>query len=457
MFRYGSSAVMNRLTKGDGAELVPTLTLSAFALAGRVFVSFLAMANVTALARAPHFAAPPDRSSPTVPAGTILYLRLKTPVSTTAAHLHQAIVAEVVREVNEPKGVVIPLGTIVEGRIEKLVPSSNPADRALLRLNFTRLELPGEKSHSICGHVKAVDNARETVLNDGTIQGLLASELPVSRINDGLTKLAKTHPELGTEIQKIAGKNFGRASTAIEYAAGTDLEFVLDRPLALTATFPPAAPAALPAELAAAVSRLLSDHAPQRATSKDGTPGDPLNLVIIGSAAEIRRAFEEAGWSEAEQKTSKSIWDTIRAVMDDEGYGQAPVSQLYLYGRPEDLAFEKTLNTFTKRHHLRLWRTGVTTIDGREIWVGAATHDIGFDIHPGVASHATDPDLDDERAKVGADLLASGNVASEQLVTRPDPLCRGTTATGGAWRTDGLLLAIALKPSEAAERTPDFH
>jgi hypothetical protein len=64
-----------------------------------------------------------------------------------------------------------------------------------------------------------------------------------------------------------------------------------------------------------------------------------------------------------------------------------------------------------------------------------------------VISHAIDPDLDAERAKVGADLMAGGLVAAEQLVTRANPLSGGKTATGVDWRTDGRLLVIELKAS----------
>jgi hypothetical protein len=59
-------------------------------------------------------------------------------------------------------------------------------------------------------------------------------------------------------------------------------------------------------------------------------------------------------------------------------------------------------------------------------------------------SHAIDPDLDAERAKVGADLRVTGRVAAEELETRPDPLSQGLTATGGTWKTDGRLLVIDL-------------
>ena len=105
------------------------------------------------------------------------------------------------------------------------------------------------------------------------------------------------------------------------------------------------------------------------------------------------------------------------------------------------------LNTVAKRHHLRLWRSDTRTADGRDIWLGAATHDNGYDVRPGVVSHAIDPDLDDERAKVAADLAVTGLVTTEQLVTRANPLSEGLTATGASWKTDGRLLAIQLKPA----------
>ena len=142
-----------------------------------------------------------------------------------------------------------------------------------------------------------------------------------------------------------------------------------------------------------------------------------------------------------------SVYKIVRAMGGDQGYEAAPVSDLHLYGRVQDLAMEKMLNTFTKRHHLRLWRSPIKTAEGREIWVGAATHDIGMDIRLGVVSHAIDTDLDDERSKVGADLVATGRVITTQLVTRPDPLSEGKTATGGTWKTDGKLIAIELKPA----------
>lgn len=388
--------------------------------------------------------APAVDSGTSLPSGTVIYLRLITPASTARSKNHDAVRATVARDVTTQSGVVIPIGATVSGRIEKLVKSSRPDERDQLQLSFTTLELPGKSSVKLEGKLSQVENSRET-LEAGTIQGVLETEVPLSQVNRGLGKLGESNPELGGQLEKIAEKSFGKVDTSITLPAGTDLLYALDKPLTLSRVFPPVVLDQLPADIASAVERLLA-NAPQRASSKEGKPGDPLNLVVIGSAAQVRQAFQQAGWSEAEQKTNKSIFDTVVAVMGNQGYGKAPVSQLYVFGRQEDMAFEKMFNTFNKRHHLRLWRTDAKGSDGREIWLVAATHDIGLETtNTGSISHAIDPNLDDERSKVAADLAVAGLVAAEKLVTRPDPLSEGLTATGGKWHTDGQLLAIVLK------------
>jgi LssY C-terminus len=380
-----------------------------------------------------------------LPAGTKIYLRLQTPVSTASSHLRSPVAARVVREVPVAAGAAIPLGAEVQGEIALLFPSSSPSQRARLVLKFTRLAIPGEPPVAISAHVSNVENARETVLPDGTIQGVLASELPISMIEQAAEKIGS---KTGVNVQKDSRKYLGKTDTAIDYPAGTDLDLTLDQPLQLGRVFAPAISAQLSPGLLATIQGLLAG-APQRVEGKDGKPGDPLNLVIVGSRQEIQRAFTEAGWLEPARASGQSVWQSTRAIIAEVGYGKAPVSDLYLYGRKEDLAFAKMLNTVAKRHHLRLWRTDVHTADGREIWLGASTHDFGYDVRPGVVSHAIDPDLDDERAKVGADLAAAKLVRAEQLVTRANPLSTGLTATGATWKTDGRLLAIELVPSAA--------
>jgi hypothetical protein len=380
----------------------------------------------------------------TLAEATRLYVRLEAPISTRTSHLNQPVTARVVRQATSDQGVLVPIGAEVSGTIEKLIPTSNPTDHARLLIRFTQLAIPGHPTLNLTAHLVEVENAREAVLQDGTIQGVLEKDAAVGRMDTMLDKLGSA----GSEMEKMSGKAVGKMDTSIDYPAGTDLVLSLDQPLTVDSTSPPAAAAEISPPLAEAVQKMLAD-APTRVESKMKKPGDPLNLVVVGNSDLILTAFKQAGWSEAKRLGARSAAGTVRAMASDEGYGQAPVSQLYLFGRAEDLAFEKMLNTFLRRHHLRLWRTGTTTADGREIWIGASTHDIGLDVHLGVISHAIDAELDVERSKVGADLMAGGMVAAEQLVTRPNPLSEGKTATGGTWKTDGRMLVIELKTSGA--------
>jgi len=395
---------------------------------------------------APQAAKQPAVSGPTsVAAGTVLFLRLQTPVSTKISREGQAVSATVARDVPVPDGtlVAVPAGAVLKGTIKKSTQPAQADERAELEIVFNRLEIPGAAKLDVTGKISAIPNAREKLLDDGTVEGILQKDAPVDLLSGALAKLGAKDADLQKEIEK---NKIGQVNTAIEFGQGTDLQFTLTRALAVRQVFAAAGPKPLSREELAAVEAVLAG-APKRAVSKDGKPGDPVNLVVIGSPQEIAQAFGTAGWGEPQRKTGKSLLDTARAVANDEAYDVAPVSDLYLYGRREDLAFEKVLNTFNKRHHLRLWQAAASAPGGRPIWLGAATHDVGIDVHPGVVSHATDPDLDDERNQVQADL--AGDTQNLQLVLPPAPLSTGTTATGGAWHTDGRLLVVNLKPAAA--------
>src|SRR5215469_13325101 len=107
-------------------------------------------------------------SATSLPAGTVIYLRLSTPVSSKTSKNHDAVKATVARDVTTQAGVVIPTGAVVSGRVEKLVRSSMPDERDQLQLSFTGLALPDKSNLQLEGHVSAVENGRETI-EGGTI------------------------------------------------------------------------------------------------------------------------------------------------------------------------------------------------------------------------------------------------------------------------------------------------
>src|SRR5208283_1248650 len=152
--------------------------------------------------------------------GTKLYIRLATEVSTRSSHLNQAVSARVVREVANEQGVLIPVGAEVTGTIVKLIPTSTPNDHARILIRFTELVIPSHAALTLAAHLVEVENARETVLPDGTIQGVLEKDSGIGRVDAMLDKLGST----GSEMEKMGGKTFGKPDTSIDYPAGTDLD-----------------------------------------------------------------------------------------------------------------------------------------------------------------------------------------------------------------------------------------
>ncbi len=117
--------------------------------------------------------------------------------------------------------------------------------------------------------------------------------------------------------------------------------------------------------------------APHVTHTKDGIPGDPLNIALIGTEEELSKAMHVAGWQPADPITLKS---SLRIVGDSvlrRPYDDAPVSNLYLWGRVQDLAFEQPIGDDPrKRNHVRFWKSAEVGPLGNPMWFGAATMDI---------------------------------------------------------------------------------
>ena len=165
--------------------------------------------------------------------------------------------------------------------------------------------------------------------------------------------------------------------------------------------------------------------------------------MFLGTRQQIEDAFQTAGWSPAAKLNDQSKLETFRAMAEMRGYQEAPVSVLYLDGRPPDLVFEKLNDTFAARHHLRIWqRPG--TFAGKPIWVCSATHDTGIDFSDASRTfiHKIDPNIDLERAKVVNDLLLTGLVRGLALVERSGLPRDMFNATGDPLKTDDSMAVI---------------
>src|SRR5258708_4836335 len=142
------------------------------------------------------------------------------------------------------------------------------------------------------------------------------------------------------------------------------------------------------------------DRLPRRVSDASGRPGDMLNFVLIGPYSAIRAALTAAHWSVADDNKLPAAVHAVLATWAREDYVQMPMSKLYCFGRVQDFGYElaKPLKVAASRHHFRLWQVP-WQIGGEDVWIGAATHDIGFtkDHVNGHLTHTIDPNVDDER------------------------------------------------------------
>jgi len=179
-----------------------------------------------------------------------------------------------------------------------------------------------------------------------------------------------------------------------------------------------------------------------------GLPGDPLNIALVGSEEDVIRAFLAIGWRPADPLSFRS---SVRIAVDtviDKPDPNAPVSNLYLFGRKEDLAFEKPVgHSPRERHHVRFWRSEEMD-DGRPLWMGAATHDVGVELSRTTAevTHRISPDIDAERALLLADLAQGRRVLGTRWIEGFHQELQGRNGGGDPWHTDGRLPVVTLAP-----------
>jgi hypothetical protein len=126
----------------------------------------------------------------------------------------------------------------------------------------------------------------------------------------------------------------------------------------------------------------------------------------------------------------------IHAFVFNSPYPTAPFSTLYLFGRGQDIGFQKAIdNSPRKRHHIRFWALSITRAEDtwgaagfwlntdrppdneRVLWVGAGTRDTGLSLTRLTfqITHATDSDTNAERDHIIAELTRSRAIEAVQV------------------------------------------
>jgi hypothetical protein len=194
--------------------------------------------------------------------------------------------------------------------------------------------------------------------------------------------------------------------------------------------------------------RAALEQLPCCVTNKKGTrDGDPLNLVVVGGLQDAFPALVRRGWQPTEETWHGSVLRMAKSALAGERYPYAPVSPLYLYGRPQDLALQRARDNIHQRNHLRLWLSPMR-FRGKPVWVGQISRDIGtrLTIHsPYLTTHKIDPNVDEARTALTEDMAYSQNLAALGLVSGVGPAPRDAprqNLTTDPYYTDGFRVVL---------------
>jgi LssY C-terminus len=177
-----------------------------------------------------------------------------------------------------------------------------------------------------------------------------------------------------------------------------------------------------------------------------GNSGDPINMQVCSTDGQIGAAFASAGWYRADEI---DFITSVRICIDSilgRAYSTAPVSNLYLFGRKEDLAFERPGHDVRQRDHIRLWKTSRNGDHGRPIWIGSATKDVKVELSKTdhLPTHGIAPNLDNERELVVSELAQTGFLIEDTTCPGFGKETHGFNGCGDPYFTDGQVAVLAL-------------
>jgi hypothetical protein len=198
------------------------------------------------------------------------------------------------------------------------------------------------------------------------------------------------------------------------------------------------------------VDNYLFSRIPRRISDKAGDPGDMVNFLIIGSQDSLEKIFTTAGWVKVDANVTDTLLHGLLESMSKESYLTMPMSPLYLFGRQQDYgwAHAEPISVIASRNHLRIWKAPFD-VHGQTLWVGAATHDVGFerDQRNNGITHKIDPNVDLERDYVEKTLTSTGLVDEVTHILPANPMQEAKTATGGSFHSNGQVLVLKLGES----------
>lgn len=192
----------------------------------------------------------------------------------------------------------------------------------------------------------------------------------------------------------------------------------------------------------------LAERLPRNCYSVTGAKMDPMNLVFVGREHDLKRSFRRAGWHRANPASPFHLLYGAITLLARRPYRTGPFTPLFVNIGLQDLAYQRVEKngSFKRRHHIRIWRTGLMMPGDRRVWVAAASFDtrIKIQVTPPFIHHAIDPDLDAERQYIVDCLEKSGGHPVRSVVMNEPvaPNDNQTNGYGAAYFTDGRAMIV---------------
>ena len=382
--------------------------------------------------------------------GEKVWVRLLQPLSSYSGKAGDKVQAMVIESPTCAGAEEIAPGTLVEGQIKSVrrVGMGFVHETAAVRVDFDHVLTKDGKGPEISARIVEIDNARETVKN-GVIRGVNATDTPQGRITSRLKHLPTWNPysDLTLVAYRAAFPIFPEPE--IYLPRGTDVRLELATELRVPGEIRGAMQAGAPDAIERATMEITAPVMPERSTTKSGKPADFLNVAFLGTPEEMHQAFHAAGWEKGDPTSTKSVMREMYAFLAFKNYPEAPISQQLVEGAPVSATWEKSLDSYEKREHLRVWARN-DVISEQTVWLGAMTRETGatLSVKQHKFIHHIEADVDASRAMLVRDLSLAGCVASVYYVARPLMGHAAMNATGDAMRTDGSLAVVQLKDCE---------
>ncbi len=191
-----------------------------------------------------------------------------------------------------------------------------------------------------------------------------------------------------------------------------------------------------------------------RTRTADGLLGDPVNLAVDGSFEQLDAVMRRAGWHTADEISPSSTWGIIVSTLTRRSYPTAPVSNLYLFGRRQDVAYQQEVAGNPKqRHHVRFWHTppGWPLPGGARVdWLGAGTYDtdVGLSLFTLQITHRIDEDTDVERDFVVSSATTADDSVRVRVLSDFTTGYHSRNGGGDRFITDGDLPILDLSEVE---------